>query len=394
MANAKPLTKARKKLLDEKPIKYTYLKEGKNYKSVDKLPTLFEDALREKEKEEEKPIKIEAKDAKNIASYAVDDSSSKTTLSFPDKQTQYETKSLYSSNAIESADDLSEKLKEIIDYYNSKTDADLIPDEYKPKVEGSLNLQKVEVPILDEDSLKEEVTKTETDKVNASKKSYEDKINQEIEKIFAEIESRESSREGLNKEINEIYDNYKLSEENEALKRGLSRSSVALLNLNGVEKERAEALSDLALSLEEDITSLEKEITSLQGELKDALSVLDLSLSENINSELKKKIDEIEKKQAEAIEFNNNVSKLEAEYQGKKLSYVDDAIALEKKLKEEYAGASERFKREEVMNTALKYFGSKGKSEALKELTTNSGLASVLGDMYYDLYYLLMRRSY
>jgi len=392
---AKVLSKNKQKqLLNEKPIKENLTKEGKNKTSLDSFSSILNEALEKSlssdiEKEDE-VVTVSRKDATEPD----DSEGGSTVVQVPTNSEKHEDKSKVENANPKNSTELASEIQKIIDYYNSKTDMELVPEEYRPKVPENLGLQKIDVPVLDKDALKSEVEKQETDKINKEKAERESASNKKIENILAEIESKKETTSETSSEINEIYDEYKISAENEAVKRGLARSSFVLLNLNGIEKSRAEALSQTATNLEKEIGKLENEITTLKNELVEALNNLDLELGENINTELKNRISEIEEKQKEAIEFNNNVSRLEAEYAAKKNSYVQDSIELENYLKEEYQGAAKRMKHEDVLNLATKYFSTKDKKSALKELVSSPQLAAVLGDMYYDIYYIIMRREY
>lgn len=380
--------KDKNSFLSEKPILTRLVKEGKNSTSIDE----FKDKLDSLASLSE-PVATTIAVTKRLDSASGGETKGETNLLFPASVSGSSAPSTDKTNIPKTPQEFKEGLEGIIESYRGVTDEDMIPEEYKPKVNESLGLSKVPVPEINKDKIKEEVTQEETKKTENKKQSEEDKVNEMVANILAEMENKKESSSATKAEINKIYDDYKLSSENEALKRGLSRSSTILLTLDGIEKQRAEELSNLATTLEKDITTLETKITGLKNELVEALNTLDLELSQNINAELKNRIEELEEKQKEAIEFNNNVAKLESEYARKKKDYVMDAIELEEELKNRYYGSAEESKREDLINYAMKYFSAQTKQDALKELTSSSELAKILGSYYYDLYYLLMRRD-
>ena len=81
----------------------------------------------------------------------------------------------------------------------------------------------------------------------------------------------------------------------------------------------------IAEKLTSEINGLEQDILKLQQGLNSSLERLDLELAENINNKIASEIEKLEKKRDEAIEFNNKVSEMEAEYQVERLSKIDEA---------------------------------------------------------------------
>lgn len=363
--NSKKRDKLLEKLLN-KPIKYTKVEEN-NIKSVgerlaEKLPRDFkQDNIGAAES-----IKKEVVDAPKNSSNEI-------------------------KNNITSVEDLTTKLKDIEKEYENKTDSDFIPDEYKIKLPESLNQEKMDVPEVNKEEILNETTKEETLKTKAEKEKVEADINSEVDKLLSMISGTKNKASETKSEINKVYDDYKLAQENDTLKRGLARSSVAVLALDGIEKERAAQLSSHAKEVASEITEMEKEISSLQTKLNKSLENLDLELSININNKMAEKIEVLEKKRQEAIEFNNNIEKLEADYQAKRLSYADEAKELEEFLKEKYEGVAKAKKTEEMSALAYDYFSGLDKTVALREIIKTPELVTLLGDGYYDLYYKIMR---
>ena len=288
-------------------------------------------------------------------------------------------------------DSLTEKLKDIEKEYSTKSDSDFIPKEYKITLPESLNQEKMEVPEINEEKLLDKISTEEQLKTKKEKESVENSINKEVDNLLAQISNTKETGKTTTGEINKIYDNYRVMQENDSLKRGLARSSVALLALENIEKSRAEELSSHAKTLASDIQTMENEILNLQTKLNSALENLDLELSVNINNKMAEEIEKLEKKRAEAVEFNNNIEKLEADYQAKRLSYQDEARELEDFLKEKYEGIKDTKKTEEMGTIAYNYFKDMDRREALAEIISSQELASLLGDGYYDLYYKIMK---
>ena len=292
----------------------------------------------------------------------------------------------------QSVEELVSAIEGINKEFENVTDRDYYPEDEVVEIPPSLDLEKMEVPEIDREKIKEETEKEEGLKTETEKSRLSDEVETKVKEKESEIEDAKEKSEKKKKEVNEIYDEYKVSVESDAIKRGLARSSVALLSIEGVEASRANELVKLAENLTSSINLLESDITKLQQGLDSSLEQLDLELAENINSKLAKKIEELEKKRNEAIEFNNKVNQMEAEYQMKRLDKVDEAAKLEEELAKKYKGYAETDKREKKVQLALDYFSTMDKTTALGVIISSPELASVLGDAYYDLYYYTMRR--
>ena len=292
----------------------------------------------------------------------------------------------------ETMEELIGALGEIDKAFEGVTDRDYYPESSKVDIPPSLDLEKMEVPEIDEEKIGEEVFKEESEKVQTKKDNLLTSTENKAQAKKDEIEEKKLASEREREEIKSIYDDYKVSVESDAIKRGLARSSVALLSIEGVEAGRAKELSRVAQDLTSSISSIENEILKLQQDLDSSLSALDLELAENINEKIKKRIDELEDKRNDAIKFNNQVNEMEAEYQMKRLESVDEATALEEELQKKYEGFAENDKREKKVEMALSYFSSMDKTSALAAIISSPELAAALGNAYYDIYYYTMRR--
>lgn len=281
-------------------------------------------------------------------------------------------------------------LGDIDQKFEGVTDADYYRDQLW-QVEDDLNLEKVEVPEIDEEKIKAEIIESESAKNEIKKNDETKKVQSQEESKQNEISSLIEDAENEKTEIGEVYDNYKKSTESDIIKRGLARSSVAVLSMDNIEAGRAKELSRVAENLSKSIAGVEKEIEALKANLEVSLENLDLELAQNINKAINEKISDLKEKQQEAIEFNNSVKKIEAEYKLKLDSKKKEAAEFEQELAEKYEGAAQADKREQKLKVAMDYFGTMDKFSALSQIIGNSELARSLGDDYYDLYYYVMR---
>ena len=296
------------------------------------------------------------------------------------------------TDKMETLDDLLKKVYEITDKYSNITDRDYY-SELLPELKTSLGLTKLDDIKIDEDKLREEITNalTKTKENNAEKLKTDTEIK--INDILNELEGKRANATATASEIEDIYNTAKEDTSTEALKRGLQRSSIVLLQLNGLDKAKAESLSDLAKTLSAELQSGEEKIAQLNRELDQSLETLDLELATEIQTELDNEIEKLNEKRKEIITFNNNVEKLEAEYNLKASASTEDYLKLEESLAEKYKGVAYKDKMTEITEACKEYFGSLDRDTALKELSKNDDLIKALGERFYDIYYFIINNK-
>lgn len=289
-------------------------------------------------------------------------------------------------------DDLLEKIKEITDKYSNITDRDYYSD-LLPELKTSLGLTKLDDIEIDEDKLREEITNALTKTKESNAKKLKTDTESKINDILNELESKRVNATATASEIEDIYNTAKEDTSTEALKRGLQRSSIVLLQLNGLDKAKAESLSDIAKSLSAELQAGEEKIAQLNRELDESLEALDLELATEIQAELDSEIEKLNEKRKEIITFNNNVDKLEAEYKLKANASTEDYLKLEESLAEKYKGVAYKDKMTDITEACKEYFGSLDRDTALKELSKNDDLIKALGERFYDIYYFIINNK-
>lgn len=274
--------------------------------------------------------------------------------------------------------------------YENKSDKDYYED-LLPEVKESLGLKKLDEVKIDEDEVRKQVEAILMGEYNKKKQSAVDSTNRGIESEKQNQIDLINSAEANKDEIINLYDQAKIEASNTSLKRGLARSSIAVLAINGLEKEKVEELSNLAVNLRSELDQSENDIRRLRDELEVALDNLDIDYAMEVSGEIKKEIDKLYAKQKEVVSFNNNVDKLESDYQAKRNTLIEERNKIDSKLAKEYKGVAERDRTKEISDAVVNYLSSLPKAEAIKELASDSRFIDYLGSGFYDVYYKLMR---
>jgi len=283
-----------------------------------------------------------------------------------------------------SLDDVLLDLKDIETKYSTKDYIDA-PSE--------LELSKIEVPNKTDEDLLTEAKNSLINKYNSNKKqteqSFEDKINFLVEQ---QEQLKNSASEKENK-INEYYNNISQETEDQALKRGLARSSIIINQLAGLNKNKATELINTMNELQSSLNNNYSEIENLNNEKIKALDNLDLQYAIDLEEKLNKVKDDYQKSVNEAVNFNNNVEKLQAEYKldfdKQKLDKQERINKLEKTYHSDYI---ETITKDAQYNYLKEYFDSLDKDYALNLFLTNKELIDILGNNYSKMYKYLTNK--
>ena len=283
-------------------------------------------------------------------------------------------------------DSIFSNLEKVDDYFRSqKADS----------VKNTLGLEQLDGAVLTEEEARAGA-KAKTD-------AKFDKLRENIETDYAKQESaKNQQKEKLENsyasdvfKVNEIYDNASSQAQNQALKRGLARSSIIINQLDGIEKERANKLTSLATTLSGDLAQIETDIASLNVAKDRALDSLDLDYATSLNEEIVSALENLNKKQKEIVEFNNKVKQLEAEYNLTKREKDTKELKARLSLNENYGYTEpqENLQQQYKIKLVMDYLNALPKNEALKALTTDSTYAYYLGQAWSDVYYNQVARK-
>ncbi len=337
------------------------------------------DEIKKKLKEDEEKEKKQETQAEET-SMSAEDKSTQTSIENGSTVKQAADNSIKEKSLNEVLDDLNEMKKS----YASKDHID---------APSSLGLEEVKVNEKSDDDFSALAKQSLDVKYDTKKQNTKQSFESKISEILKNNETLYKNNDDSVNKVNDYYDTSRKETENQALKRGLARSSIVISEISKIEGDRAKELSDILDNLQSNIYQNENKINSLSNEMENALGNLDIEyaieLSEKINS-LK---DEYEKEKQEAIKFNNNVKKLEAEYKLDLDKQKQDKQKQALSLEEKYGVDFYKLELAEKQYDYLKnYFDSLDPKYALSLFLTNKELKTVLGDNYAKMYKYLNTR--
>ncbi len=251
----------------------------------------------------------------------------------------------------------------------------------------SLGLSKVEVPNMNEDDMKTLAENSLAQKYGDKKENTNQSFSKQIEALLNKQQTSKAESEKKYNQINDIYNKGISQTEEQALKRGLARSSIIIGQISSLEGSRADELVGVLNDLESNLSNIEKQISGLEAEKQTALSNLDIEYAIDLEEKLASIKKDYDKAKQDAIAFNNNVEKLEAEY---KLD-LEKQKREKQKLLTEYAekyGVNYTYNliKDKQYDHFKNYFDSIDKDKALDILLTNDEFKVLLGNKYSQMY--------
>ena len=220
-----------------------------------------------------------------------------------------------------------------------------------------------------------------------------DRSENEVKQNTAVRDAYISDRDGERATLAENYEAAVRAVDNDAIKRGLARSSVAAVGRSELESEYLKRNADVEKSYGKKIAELDGEIAAADGKLRAALDDFNLSYATRLNQKIAELKAERDQKIERVTSFNNSVREKQAKLDANKLKTDSDlfSAAIEQKKKANSAdglSASERDKLfKSVYDSMDKYLASLDKQEAKLEIRNHTLYRQHLSNYYYTKLY-------
>ena len=202
-----------------------------------------------------------------------------------------------------------------------------------------------------------------------------------------------NNNEETKKKIDLYYDNARQQTSDDALKRGLARSSIVINQLDAFNKDELKTFEALEKDFNNNLNAIDFEINSLTKQKEQALADFDIAYAVKLNDAINNLNTELSKKQAEIIKYNNDIAEKEKEYLNNYNKLVNDIKNknIDKDVKmidltAEYGEKVVSNYRKNILNNIVNsYFAGMDKNEVLSILQNNDDLKSALGSYYQDI---------
>ena len=258
---------------------------------------------------------------------------------------------------------------------------------------SSLGLEKVDVPQKSEEELISLAKKSTDKKYNDKIESTSQNFSKQIENIIASKENITKNASKQKDEVSDIYEKSIKDTENQMLKRGLARSSIVIGELSNIEASKAKELSNILSNLESNLNNIEQSISELETQKDKALATLNIEYAIELDEEINNVKNDYQKARNEAIEFNNNIEKLEAEYKLDLDKQKQEKLESNSKLEDQYGidYSTQKIKNKQF-DYLKEYLTSLEPEYAINLFLTNKEFQSILGSRFSEMYQYLKSR--
>lgn len=230
-----------------------------------------------------------------------------------------------------------------------------------------------------DDRTDEELEKTATSSAMSKKQDSQKSLTEEAEekkkKIDTEIQEQTKNYNDDIVGIEKTYENAKQSASDQAIKRGLGRSSIIMNMLKEYDTGKIKSIETREQSYKTKIGELDEQIKTLDENLDKALKNLDMQTAFEINEQLDALKKERDENNQKAIKYNNELNKILGAYK-KELATSDEGAALI----EQTQKTADNYKKQIVLDL-MDYYDGLSLNEAKKDFI-DSGYADVLDDNY------------
>jgi len=166
---------------------------------------------------------------------------------------------------------------------------------------------------------------------------------------------------------------------NDAVKRGLARSSIAAGQVLNLESGKAAELYKIGAEHAGELYRLGTELDALEAKKEKALRDFDISYAAKLALEIDNLAAERDKKAAEVLKYNNDVARIEAQYAADKALNEQKIIKGEHELKglstnSDRQNQASKEMQDEVYGYLSEYLNSLSREAALNELLNNAEL--------------------
>lgn len=293
-----------------------------------------------------------------------------------------------------------ETTKKVLSSYNNAKDAGDIDKLIKQINQANETFCVVELPEYEEPSLErlEQIELNEDDIRKQAENSLLEYKNSSVSKIESDVKEKENmlnqnledldkSKEESKVEIANYYDNIREISSNDALKRGLARSSIVINQLDAFNNDELNTYKALEKDYNEKIDEINFELNSLNQQKEQALADFDIAYAVKLNDQINTLTNSLLEKQTEIIKYNNEISEKEKDYKDKYNSFITDIkeknINKDIDIAELIAKYGEKvisgYKNNQINNLVDSYFKNMSKEDILNILNTNEELRKALG---------------
>ena len=198
---------------------------------------------------------------------------------------------------------------ETLDKINKITEGTALPE--KPKVESGKTYDRLEFNPQSDEELENAAKASLTAYEQAGKNSVENEIAALIEKYSSDKSANSAAYGKTLESLKAAYDSALEAASNDALKRGLARSSIAANTVSALESEKAGKSADAAAQFSAANAALDEKLSGLEVKRQKAMDEFNIAYTAKLTEEINRLKAKRDETAAETKKYNNTLTEKE-----------------------------------------------------------------------------------
>lgn len=251
-------------------------------------------------------------------------------------------------------------------------------------VDIGLNLQKDNYVAPSQEEVKNKAKNSLESYKNEKIGQINDNFDEKSQKIDANIDKSKQAFQDSKQEIVGQYANVKQKAKDDAITRGLARSSIIVNTLANYDNNMLNELSVLASKTNDELANLDTQKNTLELEKSNALNDFNIEYAIRLQAKIDSLNEEIAKAEQSAMKYNNEIAQLEAKWASEQEEKNHERQTDLLEFVSKYGSyAIDLAKQNEKYSIAREHFANMDKDRALIELNNNSAYKENLGATNY-----------
>lgn len=281
---------------------------------------------------------------------------------------------------------------DVLDKINEINSSGRLPE--KPRVEAGASYERLEYDAPSDEEINNAAENSLSEYRRAGEASVENEIAALIEKYSSDKSANSEAYARTIKSLEDAYASAVEAAGNDALKRGLARSSIAANTVAALNSEKAGKAASAAESYYLAERDLEEKLAGLEVKRQKAMDDFNISYTAKLTEEINRLKAQRDELMSEALKYNNSLTEKEneekLERQKAESELYTEALGqakAERELQDNLSAAEQDKKYQEIYGVLRDKLLTMSAQEAQNEIKNNSIYRAYLSDAYfYKLY--------
>ena len=203
--------------------------------------------------------------------------------------------------------DYTNTLKAILQITGGSASSSRLPE--KPTLPSGTEYEKMTYDAPTDEEISTQAITALSEYLSKGLSAIESENNAKRDEYGKNKQALASALDGGSVSLDSTYDDAVKRASNDALKRGLARSSIAVNTVGALEGERAKSKADLVQKYNASVSDIDAKINALESERVKAINDFNIAYTVKVSEQIEKLKAERDEKQAEVIKYNNEIAK-------------------------------------------------------------------------------------